>query len=150
MMAGTAKRTKTLALAAGLSIIALASLDAQEPTRLPEIIIGAPPSAPAPARATKGAPGAPAAAAGTHERCVDVTIGGERSFGCVNEKLKREVDRVNPTLSLPPLDARSPDTKTGVINIPGVQQQYGKNFGVSAVPYRPPPLTYGSPITPHR
>jgi len=42
----------------------------------------------------------------------------------------------------PPIDARSPDTKVGVVNIPGVQQQYGGNFGLSVVPYRPPPLIY--------
>jgi hypothetical protein len=65
---------------------------------------------------------------------------------CLNLKLKHEVDRVNPTITQPPIDARSPDTKVGVINIPGVQQQYGKNFGVSAVPFRPPPAIYSSPI----
>lgn len=63
----------------------------------------------------------------------------------LNQKLKRKVDETNPVLNTPPLDARSPDTKTGVVNIPGVQQQYGKNFGNSVIPYRPsvvpaPPL----------
>jgi hypothetical protein len=42
----------------------------------------------------------------------------------------------------PPIDATSPDTRVGVINIPGVQQQYGRNFRLSVVPYRPPPLIY--------
>ena len=83
------------------------------------------------------------------ERCVDVTAGGERSFGCVNELLKRKVDRVNPTLNIAPIDARSPDTKTGVINIPGVKQQYGQNFGKSAVPFRPPPPVFTSPLSRH-
>ena len=47
--------------------------------------------------------------------------------------LKRKVDEVNPTINTPPLDARSPDTRIGVINVPGAQQQYGKNFGNSAI-----------------
>jgi hypothetical protein len=36
-------------------------------------------------------------------------------------------------------------SRLGVINIRGVQQQYGKNFGVSAVPFRPRAI-YNSPI----
>jgi len=60
----------------------------------------------------------------------------------LNQKLKRKVDETNPLLNTPPLDARSPDTKTGVVNIPGLQQQYGKNFGNSVIPYRPPPAVY--------
>src|ERR1700737_3753395 len=102
-------------------------------TVLPEMIIGG----------TKGSQAAP-------ERCVEVEIGSSRAFECLNQKLKQQVDRVAPTLNLPPIDARSPDTKTGVVNIPGVQQQYGKNFGVSAVPFRPAPLQFNSPLGPHR
>ena len=42
----------------------------------------------------------------------------------------------------PPIDAKSQDLKVGVVNIPAVQQQYGRNFGVSAFPYRPPTPVY--------
>ncbi len=59
------------------------------------------------------------------------------ALGKLNQELKRKADETNPVGNNPPLDARSPDTKTGVINIPGVQQQYGKNFGNSVVPFRP-------------
>lgn len=83
-------------------------------------------------------------------RCVEVEIGSSRSMNCLNQKLKREVDRVSPTPNVAPIDARSPDTKTGVANVPGVAQQYGKNFGISAVPYRPAPPVYSSPLAPHR
>jgi hypothetical protein len=88
--------------------------------------------------------------AGNADRCVEVEIGASRSMDCLNQKLRREVDRVNPAMNLPPIDARSPDTKVGVVNIPGVQQQYGRNFGVSVVPYRPAPPVYGAPLGPHR
>jgi hypothetical protein len=102
-------------------------------TVLPEIVVG-------------GGTTAPAAV----DRCVDVQIGSSRSMNCLNQKLKGQVDRVNPTMNLPPIDARSPDTKVGVVNIPGVQQQYGKNFGVSVVPFRPAPPVFTSPVAPHR
>ncbi|MBR0960677.1 hypothetical protein JQ566_25405 [Bradyrhizobium japonicum] len=65
---------------------------------------------------------------------------------CLNQKLRREVDRVNPSINLPPIDARSPDNKVGVVNIPGVQQQYGGNFGISVAPYRPAPPVFSAPI----
>jgi hypothetical protein len=84
------------------------------------------------------------------DRCVEVQIGASRSMDCLNQKLRREVDRVNPVMNLPPIDARSPDTKVGVVNIPGVQQQYGRNFGVSATPYRPAPPVFSAPLGPHR
>jgi hypothetical protein len=88
--------------------------------------------------------------AGNIQRCVEVEIGASRSMDCLNQKLRREVDRVNPTMNLPPIDARSPDTKVGVVNIPGVQQQYGRNFGVSVVPQRPAPLVFSAPLGPRR
>jgi hypothetical protein len=111
---------------------------------LPEIVIG--PGAGGIAKPGNGtnAGGVTSAPTGP-DRCVDVPTGSNRAIDCLNQKLKREVDRVNPTLNLPPIDARSPDTKTGVVNIPGVQQQYGKNFGVSVVPYRPPSPTFAAP-----
>jgi hypothetical protein len=133
---------------------------AQEPPShvLPEVIIGSKPAAgsgantengrgahPGPgAGGGPGANGAPAAA----DRCAEGEA-GSKAMDCLNQKLKQQVDRVNPSMNAPPLDAKSPDTKIGVVNIPGVKQQYGKNFGVSAVPYRPPPLNYGTSIT-HR
>lgn len=82
----------------------------------------------------------------TIERCVDVEIGGTRSFKCLNDRLKRRADDVNPALPGPPLDATSPDTKIGVMNAPAVKEQYGSNYGKSIYPYRPPPLIYSSPL----
>jgi len=80
------------------------------------------------------------------QRCVEVQIGQSKGFDCLNAKLRRDVEQVSPQLNLPPIDARSSDIKTGVINIPGVQQQYGRNFGVSAVPYRLPAPVYSGPL----
>ncbi len=81
---------------------------------------------------------------GTNDKKGDKADG--KAFEQLNHDLKRKVDEVNPTTNTPPLDARSPDTKIGVINIPGVQQQYGKNFGQSVIPYRPAPPVYSAPL----
>lgn len=83
----------------------------------------------------------------TIQRCVDVHIGGDSAFGCLNEKLRREVDKVNPTLNLPPIDARSSDVRVGNANEAAVRQQYGSNYGRSATPFRPPPIAN---VLPHR
>ena len=83
----------------------------------------------------------------TIQRCVDVQIGGDSAFGCLNEQLRREVDKVNPTLNLPPIDARSSDVRVGNANEAAIRQQYGSNYGRSAVPFRPPAV---SNVLPHR
>jgi hypothetical protein len=90
------------------------------------------------------------ASAVVHERCVDVDIGGSRSFNCLNQELKRQAEQTNPTMNIAPIDARSPDIQVGVVNVPAVQQQYGQNFGRSVVPYRPPPPIFTSPLVSHR
>jgi hypothetical protein len=85
---------------------------------------------------------------GSSNACVNPGSGSGQALDCLNLKLRQQVDQVNPGSSVPsaPLDARSIDTKIGIVNVPAVQQQYGKNFGVSAAPYRPPPLIYSSPV----
>jgi hypothetical protein len=125
-------------------VLPATSLRAEDPAALPPIIIGAPPATEPDHPPAAG--GANAQATDKFERCVDVVIGHEKSFDCMNKKLKRQVDRVNPpVLNTPPIDARSQDLKVGVVNVPAVQQQYGKNFGISAFPYRPPPPVYAAP-----
>ena len=79
------------------------------------------------------------------ERCVDVQIGADSALGCLNQKLRREVERTNPSINLPPLDARSPDVRVGNANEAAVRQQYGSNYGRSVIPFRPPAPTFGVP-----
>ncbi|WP_143199259.1 hypothetical protein [Bradyrhizobium sp. NAS80.1] len=110
------------------------------PTLLPEVIVK-PPSRPlGPADANQGAGGS----AATNAKKDD-----GKAFEKLNREFKRKVDEVNPITNTPPLDARSPDTRIGVVNVPGVQQQYGKNFGHSAFPYRPAPSVYTPPLGHH-
>jgi hypothetical protein len=128
-----ATRISLLSTIGLLSLLAQSAAEEHNTTVLPEMIIGG----------SKTSPAAP-------DKCAGVEPGSSRAFECLNQKLKKQVDRVAPSVNTPPLDARSPDTKIGVVNTPGVQQQYGKNYGVSVVPYRPPPLQFNSPIAPHR
>jgi hypothetical protein len=79
------------------------------------------------------------------ERCIEVEIGGDHSLGCLNQQLKREAERVNPSLNVPPLDARSPDTRVGNANEAAVRQQYGSNYGRSVYPFRPPAPVFTVP-----
>lgn len=127
--------------AAGLSAMP-AQAQTQTPPRtpLPEIVVGAPPPAVNLNRDGNGGAGRAAArgGGGAPERCGDAA-----SLGCINERLKKQVDQVNPPVTnTPPIDAKSQDLKVGVVNVPAVQQQYGRNFGVSAFPYRPPAPVY--------
>jgi hypothetical protein len=79
------------------------------------------------------------------QQCIEVEIGGDRAFGCLNQQLKRQVERVNPSLNLPPLDARSLDVRVGNVNEAAIRQQYGSNYGRSVVPFRPPSAVFAIP-----
>ena len=140
-----------------IAMLAAMPASAEERTALPEIIVGSPPPSPlTPSPPTASPPtvgpavpqGTTASrnpAAGAPERCGNGAA--DRSLGCLNEKLRREVDRVNPPVTnTAPIDAKSSDLKVGVVNVPAVQQQYGRNFGVSAFPYRPSAPVYSAPL----
>ena len=134
-------------LVTALAATAFVAARAEEPQALPPVTVDAPPpklvlpsseggNAQPQTPPTIGG-SKPAAGDNGRERCVDVRSGNDNSFGCINERFKRKVDEVNPVLNTPPIDAKSSDLKVGTVNIPAVQQQYGKNFGHSVVPYRP-------------
>jgi hypothetical protein len=130
-------RTHAALLATCLTITVVTPLTAQTPGD------GKLPSAPSQPGVMIGG-GAPQRP--NFERCVDVQIGDENAFGCLNERLKREVDRVNPSMNVPPLDARSADVHVGNANEAAVREQYGSNYGKSAFPFRPAAPSY----IPHR
>jgi hypothetical protein len=130
---------KAAIFAITVSMMTAMSAQAEDRTMLPEIVVRAPP----PSTSAPGVSSASPGSGSTHDRCVDVN---DRSLGCLNEKFKRQVDRVNPVQNTPPIDAKSSDLKVGVVNVPAVQQQYGRNFGVSAVPFRPAPPVFSSPM----
>ena len=82
------------------------------------------------------------------ETCVEVEIGGEKTpnLSCLNQHLQHQADTVRPTANVAPLDATSsPAVKLGGYNQAGMKQQYGPNYGKSAVPWRPT-NTYGNAL----
>jgi hypothetical protein len=137
---------KVLVWAIGTASLVMAlvpAAHAQDATPLPEILVAPPSSAsPSQPKATERNDQIIGHATGTNDK----DGADPKAFERLNKQLKRKVDDVNPTVNAPPLDARSSDTKIGVINIPGVQQQYGQNFGHSAFPYRPPPPTFSGSL----
>jgi hypothetical protein len=114
-------RTTIFAVATSI-VAAVMPAHAEEHTVLPEItVIGAPPKNTAPPDTSH--PGAGPASAGPtnsgHTRCGTATTGGDQSFGCLNETLKKHVDQINPVLNAPPH---------------------------SVIPYRPPSPVFTSPL----
>ena len=73
------------------------------------------------------------------ETCVEVEIGGEKTpnLNCLNQSLQKQTDNVHPTGNVAPLDATSSAVKLGGYNETALKQQYGPNYGKSAVPWRP-------------
>ncbi len=125
---------RTVFLTALLSVSVINDGVAQEPKKPAEIIIGS------------DKPQNP-----TFERsCVEVEIGGERApaLNCLNRKLRGEVDKVQPPSIAAPLDAKSQDTRVGIVNQSALRQQFGSNYGISAVPQRPTAV-YVSPLGRH-
>lgn len=73
------------------------------------------------------------------ETCVEVEIGGEKTpnLSCLNRRLQRQADSVRSTGNTAPLNASSPSVTVGGYNRTALKQQYGPNYGKSAVPWRP-------------
>jgi len=83
------------------------------------------------------------------ETCVQVQVAGQSAapFACLNQELQSQALVASGHRELvPPLGAASPSNASGTFNQAGLAEQYGKNLGVSAMPYRPPPPIFNSPV----
>ncbi len=90
--------------------------------------------------------GSPAAMSKT---CVQVEISGQSasSLNCLNQELQDQALAASgQSVPAAPLGAGSSSNAVGTFNQFGVAEQYGKNFGHSAIPYRPPLPAYGSSL----
>lgn len=94
------------------------------------------------------APGHALAQAGgqTVPACVDVRVGSAESYNCLNRELQKQVvqQHQGSTDVLP--GATSPAPQVGTFNQAAVAEHLGSNFGTSAIPQRPPPPVFGSPL----
>lgn len=137
---GTMIRVFLCVLPLAVFLMAIVAGAASAQTALPEITVS-PPQQPPKSILPQGQ-----SESGEHKGD-EVNRGREKqTLDQLNQRLRRKVDETNPTENTPPIDARSSDLKTGIVNMPAVQQQYGKNFGRSVIPYRPAAPVYTPPI----
>jgi len=95
----------------------------------------------APAQAQQSAAGG--------QTCVQVEIAGRMAgtLNCLNQQLRNQAMAAEgEAVPAAPLGAGSPSNAVGLFNQFGVAEQYGRNFGVSVLPYRPPPPVYGGGV----
>ena len=80
--------------------------------------------------------------------CVQVEVAGQAasSLNCLNQALARQLQSHGLAPPPAPLGAGSPSNAVGTFNEQSVREQYGRNFGKSVVPYRPPPPAYNNPL----
>ncbi len=84
------------------------------------------------------------------QSCVDVKIGMEQYYDCINRRLQ-ESTRTRPftTRDDAPYSAASPAPAVGGFNQAASREQLGTSFGHSAIPQRPPPPVFTSPLVGH-
>ena len=89
-------------------------------------------------------------AAGNGGTCVQVQIQGQKPspFSCLNQQLQQQAQGAQGTPGVPPVTSSSPSNQVGTFTRQGLSEQYGKNFGKSVSPYRPPAPTYSNPLHP--
>lgn len=98
-----------------------------------------------------GAAVAASPGSGAADACVDVMIGGESTYSCFNQQIARSIPprRFSAGSDLP-VGANIPAPAAGTFNQAATAEQLGTAFGHSAVPQRPPPVSYPAPLLPAR
>jgi len=71
--------------------------------------------------------------------CVDVHIGADQSYGCLNQELRHTAESASRAMIAPDVRAGSPAPATGTFNRTATQERLGNAFGHSVVPQRPAP-----------
>ncbi len=82
------------------------------------------------------------------QSCVDVKIGSEQYYNCLNRHLQ-ETTRGQPftARSAAPYSAASPAPEVNSFSQAASKEQLGTSFGHSAIPQRPPKPVFFSPLT---
>ncbi len=83
------------------------------------------------------------------QSCVDVKIGAEQYYDCLNRQLQKATVGHPFTARDAPYSAASPDPAVGTFNQATTREQLGTSFGHSAIPQRPPPPVFVSPLVGH-
>jgi hypothetical protein len=80
------------------------------------------------------------------QTCVDVQVGGERSYACINAALARTARLAHTPVNPGILSATSPSNTVGAFNRAGTAERMGDTFGHSVLEQRPPPLVFVNPL----
>ena len=78
--------------------------------------------------------------------CVDVRIGQETYYDCLNQKLRRLAEQSHGAPLESSVTATSPAPAVGTYNQAATRERMGNAFGISAFPQRPPPPVYVNPL----
>jgi hypothetical protein len=84
------------------------------------------------------------------QTCVDVQVGSDRSYSCLNRQLERLVPGKRPSSQDAPYSASSPAPQVGTFNQAATRERMGNAFGHSVVPQRPPPPVFTPPVLQRR
>jgi hypothetical protein len=85
----------------------------------------------------------------TKQSCVDVKIGMEQYYSCLNRQLQSGIGQHRFTSRDAPYSAASPDPEVGSFNEAATRERLGNAFGHSVIPQRPPPPNFSSPLVSH-
>jgi hypothetical protein len=83
---------------------------------------------------------------GRHATCVDVKIGDEQFYNCLNERLRRLTAQPRFSSTDTTINAFSPAPQVGTFNEAATSERLGSAFGHSVIPQRPPPPVFQSPL----
>jgi hypothetical protein len=84
------------------------------------------------------------------QTCVQVKVTGEApsAYGCLNQQLQQDVAGASAARPEIPLGPNSASNQLGIFNEQSLAEQYGQNFGRSAVPYRPAAPSFDTSLHP--
>jgi len=78
--------------------------------------------------------------------CVDVRIGTDAFYNCLNSELQALVPRQRLSSRDTPWPATQPANEVGTFSLPAIKERMGTAFGNSVIPQRPPPPVYPPPL----
>jgi hypothetical protein len=78
--------------------------------------------------------------------CVDVKIGDEAFYSCLNDQLRRLTEQGRFSSTDVPIGVTSPPNQVGTFNQAATAERLGTSFGHSVIPQRPPPPVFTNPL----
>jgi hypothetical protein len=90
--------------------------------------------------------GAASAADDAEQVCVDVRIGTEASYACLNDRLRQVANQSHFVANPAEVTVTSPAPAVGTFNQAATAERLGNAFGHSVYPQRPAPPQFPNPL----